>query len=259
MIEFHVRATVSREGPVPSPIIAASAAVFWSFPHGGPAALLSAATLVSKPLRAVASAFSASSHKVFSCTATIESPHALAALASASGNSTPSALCMRKCTARICSAPPIGHRLRSQHGGRDDFVLQLARTLNRRLNFSHGSSVRCLNAAVHDGSRLLWLESLGRMVGLRSPRRRLRFNEVDTSAVNHAVTATLRTQDDESGPTGVSFQPKSDSHGSRACLANSAALRGPLIRVGPPRPEPPLSPTPCPSQQADGQVCYEFE
>src|SRR5437867_1682959 len=90
-------------GPPRNAIIAARAASFWSRPQGGPTDFPSAATVFARRLTGAPSAFSACLPRSFSGIATSFSPCAFAARTRASRNRTPSALCMRKCTARISS------------------------------------------------------------------------------------------------------------------------------------------------------------
>jgi hypothetical protein len=84
-------------------IMAASEASFWSLPQGGPIDFPSDAIGFRKLFTEVASARSACSFNCFSGIPRNLKPHASAARASASRKSTPSALCVRKCTARSSS------------------------------------------------------------------------------------------------------------------------------------------------------------
>src|SRR5207247_6504549 len=89
-------------------IMAASEASFWSLPQGGPTDFPSEAIVFRKLFTEGARARSACSSSCFLGIPRNLKSHALAARASASRNSTPSALCIRKCTARLSSMVQSG-------------------------------------------------------------------------------------------------------------------------------------------------------
>jgi hypothetical protein len=89
------------------------------------------------------------------------------------------------------------------------------------LHFLNSDPACGFNAASHNVSRFVRVQALCRMIRLACPRRRSLFDELDTTAVDYVKTGTHCAQNDESGPTGVSFQPEGNSHCSHltSCVA----------------------------------------
>ena len=69
-------------------------------------------------------------------------------------------------------------------------MLQLVPPLRCRLHFLDSDPSCSVDAAAHDLSRLVRIESLCRMIRLGRPGRRVLFDELDTAAIDYLITCS---------------------------------------------------------------------